>query len=36
MYLDVPAIFDSSTAAVVFVRTSTKVTDVHGTWYQEG
>jgi hypothetical protein len=27
---DVPAIFDGSTAAVIFVGTSTKVTNVHG------
>jgi hypothetical protein len=30
MYSDVPDIFDGSTAAIVFVGTSTKVTDVHG------
>jgi hypothetical protein len=30
VYSDVPAIFDGSTAAVIFVGTSTKVTDVHG------
>jgi ribose 5-phosphate isomerase RpiB len=30
MYAVVPAIFDDSTAAVIFVGTSTKVTDVHG------
>jgi hypothetical protein len=30
VYSDVPAIFDCSTAAVIFVGTSTKVTDVHG------
>jgi hypothetical protein len=30
MYSDIPAIFDGSTAAVIFVGTSTKVTDVHG------
>ena len=29
-YSDVPAILDGSTAAVIFVGTSTKVTDVHG------
>jgi hypothetical protein len=29
VYSDVPAIFDRSTAAVIFVGTSTKVTDVH-------
>jgi hypothetical protein len=30
MYSNVPAIFDGSTAAVIFVGTSTKVTDIHG------
>jgi hypothetical protein len=30
VYYDVPAIFDGSTAAVIFVGTSTKVMDVHG------
>jgi hypothetical protein len=30
VYSDVPAIFEGSTAAVIFVGTSTKVTDVHG------
>jgi hypothetical protein len=30
VYSDVPAIFDGSTAAVIFVGTSSKVTDVHG------
>jgi hypothetical protein len=30
VYSAVPAIFDGSTAAVIFVGTSTKVTDVHG------
>jgi hypothetical protein len=30
VYSNVPAIFDGSTAAVIFVGTSTKVTDVHG------
>jgi hypothetical protein len=30
VYSDVPAIFDGSTAAVIFLGTSTKVTDVHG------
>jgi hypothetical protein len=30
VYSDVPAIFDGSTAAVIFVGMSTKVTDVHG------
>jgi hypothetical protein len=30
VYSEVPAIFDTSTAAVIFVGTSTKVTDVHG------
>jgi hypothetical protein len=29
-YSDVPAIFDGSSVAVIFVGTSTKVTDVHG------
>jgi hypothetical protein len=29
-YSDVPAIFDGSTAAVIFFGTSSKVTDVHG------
>jgi hypothetical protein len=29
-YLDIPAIFDGSTAAVIFLGTSSKVTDVHG------
>jgi hypothetical protein len=27
---NVPAIFDGSTAAIIFVGTSTKVTDIHG------
>jgi hypothetical protein len=30
VYSDVPAIFDGSTAAVIFVGTSTKVTNAHG------
>jgi ribose 5-phosphate isomerase RpiB len=30
VYSDVPAIFNSSTAAVIFVGASTKVKDVHG------
>jgi hypothetical protein len=30
LYSDVPAIFNGSTAAAIFVGTSTKVTDVHG------
>jgi hemerythrin superfamily protein len=30
VYSDVPAIFDGSTAAVILLGTSTKVTDVHG------
>jgi hypothetical protein len=30
VYSDVPAIFEGSTSAVIFVGTSTKVTDVHG------
>jgi hypothetical protein len=30
VYSDVPAIFDGSTAAEIFVGTSNKVTDVHG------
>jgi hypothetical protein len=30
IYSNVPAIFNRSTAAVIFVGTSTKVTDVHG------
>jgi hypothetical protein len=30
VYSDVPAIFDSSTAAAIFSGTSSKVTDVHG------
>jgi hypothetical protein len=30
VYLDVPSIFDGSTAAVIFFGTSSKVTDVHG------
>jgi hypothetical protein len=30
VYSDVPAIFDGSTAAVIFVGTSTKVANVHG------
>jgi hypothetical protein len=30
VYLDVPAIFDGSTTAVIFFGTSSKVTDVHG------
>jgi hypothetical protein len=30
VYSDVPAIFDGSTAAVIFFGTSSKVTDVHG------
>jgi hypothetical protein len=30
VYSDVPAIFDGSTAAVIFVGTSTKVTVAHG------
>jgi hypothetical protein len=30
VYLDVPAIFDGSTAAIIFFGTSSKVTDVYG------
>jgi hypothetical protein len=30
VYSDVPAIFDGSTASVIFIGTSTKVTYVHG------
>jgi hypothetical protein len=30
VYSDIPAIFDRSTAAVIFVGTSTRVTNVHG------
>jgi hypothetical protein len=30
VYSDVPAIFDGSTAAAIFIGTSTKVTDIHG------
>jgi hypothetical protein len=29
VYVDVPAIFDGSTAAIIFFGTSSKVTDVH-------
>jgi hypothetical protein len=30
VYSDVPAIYDGSTAAVIFVGTNTQVTDVYG------
>jgi hypothetical protein len=30
IYSDVPAIFDGSTASIIFIGTSTKVPDVHG------